>query len=109
MTEFVALVGSLPATIPEGKDGDALAVFGGDPSVHLVLGMRNDELWEDVINPMLDRVFSGRHRDNWEEVVRRGEKGLGGFCAFVSFWIRKGVESILFEPRIENLTEAINQ
>jgi hypothetical protein len=108
-TEFASLVASLPSSIPEGQDGEPLAVFGGDPSVYMIPGVLKDDIWEEVVNPMLDRTLGGRRDDQWEPVIRRGGKGLGGFCEFVLFFIERGIGGILFAPRIDSLTQAIHR
>jgi hypothetical protein len=108
LIDFQALVASLPTTVPYGTHDDRLAAFSGDPE-RLVDGRSNEELWEDVVNPLLDRTLSGIQEDKEGELIRRGTMGLDGFCAFVGFWIGKGLDPVLFIPRVERITYIINK
>jgi hypothetical protein len=105
MAQFLTLVAELPAMIPDGKDGDVLAAFSRHPSTYITAGTSDDELWEEVINPMLDHAFAGRSDSQWEGVITRGKQGLDGFCVFAAYWIQRKVG--VWEPRIERLTRAI--
>ena len=87
-----------------GKVGDS-----GDPSVYMITGVSKDDIWEEMVNPMLDHTFGGLRDDQWEPVIRRGDIELGGFCAFMMFFIERQVEGALFTPRIENLTWVIHR
>jgi hypothetical protein len=108
MVEFIALAAQLPSIVPEGKDHDVFAIFvSEDPSAVVPEGMSDEDAWEQVLDPMLNRVFQGVTDDELGMLVRRGRRGVDGFASFMMFWIERGVG--IFEPRVDRLSRVIQR
>jgi len=73
-------------------------------------GVDNDEVWE-IINPALDRLLGfGRPINEIQSIIRRGPKGINGFCEYLEYLItEKGLKGGLIEGKVSVLIDAIGK
>jgi hypothetical protein len=105
MVQFNSVAASLPPTIPLAEDGDVLAKFSHPSELLVGEGTSVDDLWEEVVNPLLHYISWAMSDDELRAIIRRGVKGVDGFGSFVMFWIGKGISASLFESRVERITQ----
>ena len=79
-----------------------------DAEAHCAGILNNDEIWEKI-NPGLDRLLGfGRSMDDIQSLIRRGPKGIDGFCEYLEYLIaEKGLKGGLIEGKISVLIDAI--
>ena len=66
----------LPESVPVGQYSDPFAVFSGDPRDSIVA---DDDPWESVIDPCLNRVIGfGVSTHQIADIIRRGPFGIDG-------------------------------
>ena len=96
--------------ISYAKEGDELAGFSREAAISTYGMVENAEIWE-AVNPTLDRILGfGRTKEEIRTIVRRGERGLQGFCSFLGYLVEeKGVTGGLLEGKINTLLAAINE
>jgi hypothetical protein len=95
--------------VPIATESDEISGFGRVRAEAECMGVPNDEIWE-VVNPGLDRILGfERPVNEIESIVRRGEKGIQGFCQYLTYLIEeKGIGGGLIEGKVKVLTRAIN-
>uniref|UniRef100_A0A0W0GDT9 Uncharacterized protein n=1 Tax=Moniliophthora roreri TaxID=221103 RepID=A0A0W0GDT9_MONRR len=68
-----------------------------------------DEIYEEVVNPILHWVFLTKNRQELADMVHIGQQGVAGFCEFVRYFMETmNVDWRLFEERLERLNDAVN-
>lgn len=83
-----------------------LAEFDKPPELYDNPNLSVDELWEEVLNPLLHNVFGWG--DSELRVWGVGQQRLNGFRQFVEYFVReRGLSDSLFESRIARLTNAL--
>lgn len=109
LAQFAALTDRLSEASTDVHD-NALSIFMPHPSTFLPhTSMNADDLWEDVINPMLHAVFWDKSASQIEGYVGNGGKRyLQAFQRFVVYFSQvHKVPLALFEPQLEKLERAI--
>ncbi|KAF8066505.1 hypothetical protein FPV67DRAFT_1652976 [Lyophyllum atratum] len=101
------LVARIPDTVPFATNNDTLAIFGRDPAVFVDPAIASEEIWEEMMNPTLKRVFGWGTDVDPKSVIRRGPLGMDGFVRFVEYYIDRGVPAELVEGKLEYLIEAL--
>ncbi|TFK70650.1 hypothetical protein BDN72DRAFT_939867 [Pluteus cervinus] len=105
------LTAKLPDHIPEAAEDDSLAILSRDPMEYDDLSVDRDDLWEEVLNPLLKRILGWGEEGDTENLIRRGEKGMGALLRFVEYFIfTRGVDAALFEGKLSymmNLAEKL--
>jgi len=78
--------------ISYAEEGDELAGFSREAAISSYGMVENAEIWE-AVNPALDRILGfGRTKEEIRTIVRWGERGLRGLCAFLGYLVEeKGV------------------
>jgi hypothetical protein len=96
--------------ISYASEGDELAGFSREAAISTYGMVENAEIWE-AVNPTLDRILGfGRTKEEIRTIVRRGEQGLQGFCAFLRYLVEeKGVTAGLLDRKINTLLSAIDE
>jgi hypothetical protein len=104
------LVKDFPESIPKASQSDKLAVFGGNPQGFDDSAIDADELWEVILNNILKSTLGWGTEGDMDELICRGKRGLNGLVKFVTYFVEKrGVNSVLFEGKLEHLMEAIEK
>lgn len=103
-------IDQLPDAVPEGQDGDALAVFSGDPEAYTTPEATSDEVWEQTLHPLLTNALGWKKTmEEAAQLVRRGEKGVEGLWRFLNYFVsRRGLQGGLLEGKLRVLIDAIN-
>ena len=73
------------------------------------MGVAMEEVWETV-NPAMDRLLGfQRPVIEVESIVRRGERGIEGFCQYLTYLVEeKEIQGGLIEGKVKVLINAIN-
>ncbi|KAJ7576654.1 hypothetical protein C8J56DRAFT_799797, partial [Mycena floridula] len=102
------LVGRLPDSIPEGTLNVGLGIYGGKPENRVTdVNLSSDDLWEEIVNPLLHQVFWNKPVENIIPLISRGEYGMDGFITFVTYFVSRGISELLFHQQISMLENAI--
>lgn len=91
---------------PAGEGNDFLAAFDQAPENFDNPGLDEDELWEEVINPILHRElgWGGNDKEHQFRGVRRAS--VVGLVGFVEYFVSKrGLSEALFEMRMERVAD----
>jgi len=101
-------IGKIPYNVPEAKSSDELAGYNRSTALSACSGIPQDEIWENI-NPGLDRMLGfGRPKGEIQELVRRGEMGVQGFCEYLEVLVDDGgIVGGLIEGKVSALVEAI--
>jgi hypothetical protein len=75
MAKFILLMTKLLSMVPEGNENDVFAIFSGDPRAGIPDGMLDEDAWEQILDPMLNRIFQGVSDDELGALLRRGRMG----------------------------------
>ena len=98
--------------IPIAEEGNEISAYAGkeNAEAHCAGVLNNDEIWEKI-NPGLDRLLGfGRSMDDIRSLIRRGPKGIDGFCEYLEYLIvEKGLNGHLIEGKISVLIDAIGK
>jgi hypothetical protein len=97
----------LPESVPVGQYSDPFAVFSGDPRDSIVA---NDDPWESVIDPCLNRVIGfGVSTHQIADIIRRGPFGIDGFCRWIEIcMLDLKISPELLEMKLERVFDALN-
>lgn len=80
LQELRAGIDQLPTTIRDGEATDVFAELSGDPSSYADPGATLEEVWEQMLHPLLTKSLGWKTTVvEAEELVCRGELGLEGF------------------------------
>lgn len=106
LQRFYRTIQSLPQTVPIGVPLDPLAALSCLPKDLIFDGQ---DAWEDVVNPMLDRLLGfGMTKDDVHDLIRRGQYGMDGvFRYFHSCICDLDIHAGLLEGKIDCLVDAI--
>jgi hypothetical protein len=106
LQELFHTIQTLPETVPIGVPSDVLAAFFSSPKD---LVQDGEDAWEDVVNPMLDRMLGfGATADAIRALIRRGKYGMDGLYRFIKSCICDlNIHTGLLEGKIERLVEAM--
>jgi len=101
-------IGNIPCSVPEANSSDELAGYNRSTALSACSGIPQDEIWENI-NPGLDRMLGfGRPKGEIQELVRRGEMGVQGFCEYLKVLVDEGgIVGGLIEGKVSALVEAI--
>ena len=97
--------------IPIAEEGDEISMYAGRASAEAhCIGVEDEEVWE-TINPGLDRLLGfGRPMNEIQSIIRRGPKGIDGFCEYLEYLIaEKGLKGGLIEGKVSVLIDAIGK
>jgi hypothetical protein len=104
LEKLLLLSQTLPTPIPEAGPEDILAAFMTDPSSNVAPGTSSDQVWEEVINPLLHRLFWQADDDELASRVRRGTSGISALYWWINICVQKlGIPMALFEERIDRM------
>ncbi|KAF6752515.1 hypothetical protein DFP72DRAFT_815400 [Ephemerocybe angulata] len=95
---------------PDGEGNDFLAAFDQAPENFDNPGLDEDELWEEVINPILHRElgWGGNDEEHQFRGVRRAS--VVGLVGFVEYFVSKrGLSEALFEMRMERVADGLKK
>jgi hypothetical protein len=98
----------LPHTVPAGVPLDPLAALSCLPKDLIFDGQ---DAWEDVVNPMLDRLLGfGTTQDDIHALIRRGQYGMDGvYRYFRSCICDLDIPVGLLEGKIGRLVDAMKE
>jgi hypothetical protein len=96
----------LPDSVPIGQDTEPFAMFSGDPRDSIVA---EDDPWENVIDPSLNRVIGfGTSTRQIADMIRRGPLGIDGFCRWIEIcMVELKISPELLEMRLERVFDAL--
>lgn len=96
----------LPDSVPIGQDTEPFAVFSGNPRDLIAA---EDDPWEDVIDPSLNRVIGfGTSTRQIADMIRRGPLGIDGFCRWIEIcMVELKISPELLEMRLERVFDAL--
>lgn len=99
---------SLPLSILIGTHEDYMSQFSVLPIVPSELTC--DELWEEILDPTLNR-FLGFGRDtDIKGLIRRGLNGMNGFYSWLETYLATGkIDEVLIEGKISRLIKALSE
>lgn len=101
---FQGLVDNLPAPANMTDLTDSLSALASDPAQHDNRHINNDEIWEEVLNPLLKGILGWGTSLDVEAVVKGPREGLMGIPAFIEYFVqRRGVSEGLFEGKLSHL------
>jgi len=109
IAELRAAAEQLGEDVPIATESDEISAFGRATAEANCMGVATEEVWETV-NPVLDR-FLGFRRPlvEIESLVRRGERGIEGFCQYLAYLVEeKEIQGGLVEGKVKVLIDAIN-
>ncbi|KAJ7256659.1 hypothetical protein C8J57DRAFT_1437007 [Mycena rebaudengoi] len=108
LAQLEAAIKTLPATVCEAKESDALAEFSQDPALYLDVGIPPLEVFENL-NPLFHRVLGWQMPvEKTAAILRRGRMGLDGFLKFLTYFVReRGVREEDFGAKIQQILDAI--
>lgn len=110
LNKLQRLIKNIPVDIPEAGDNDKLAIFGGNPKDFDNDGLDPDDLWEEVLNPLLKSSLGWGSEGNMEEIICRGRRGAEGLAMFVEYFVEKrGVSESLFEGKLSYLLSCLEK
>jgi hypothetical protein len=97
---------NLPDTVPLGLPEDSLAALSYSPKDLL---LDDQDAWEDVVNPTLDRILGfGVTSDAIRDLIRRGRYGMDSVYRYFHTCVHDlGIHAGLFEGKIERLLAAM--
>lgn len=100
------LVSRLRTTSARLPESDLFAVFSGDPRDSIEA---DDDPWESVIDPCLNRVIGfGVSTRQIADLIRRGPYGIDGFCRWIEIcMIELEVSPELLEMKLERIFDAL--
>ena len=78
----------------------------------IIVRVRFDEdAWEDVVNPTLDRVLGfGRSTDSLRALIRRGKYGMDSLHQYLTSCVSDlNIDAAMFEGKVERLIEVMEQ
>ncbi|KAF9554821.1 hypothetical protein CPC08DRAFT_712560 [Agrocybe pediades] len=78
LEKFEKQIQSLPSSIRDGTETDALAFFSGNPAASDVEGLDGDELWETVLNQTVKSGLGWGEKFDMHDLISRGKFGLYG-------------------------------
>lgn len=108
---FQALVNALPDK-PTGtkEQHDLLSELACDPASHDNPNVSNEELWEEVLNPLLKTILGWGTGLDVAAVVDGKCDGLMGVAPFVEYFVqRRRVSEGLFEGKLAHLIEGMTK
>jgi hypothetical protein len=94
--------------VPIGQESNPFAVFSGD-SRDSIVADSNDDPWESVINPALNRVIGfGVSMHQIADIMRHGHFGIDGFCQWIKIcMVELKISPVLLEIRLECVFDAL--
>lgn len=95
---------------PEGKSNDFLQCFDRLPVVYDIPHLGVEELWEEVVNPILHSALGYNNAGSEEQVAGLRPQRLRGLVHFVEYYVdERGVDLVLLEARLNNLVEMLKK
>jgi hypothetical protein len=106
MTRLRTISMHLPKSVPVGQESEPFAAFSGDPRDSI---MADDDPWESVIDPCLNRVIGfGASTRQIADIIRRGPFGIDGFCQWIEIClVELEISPELLEMRLERVFDAL--
>lgn len=108
--KFQGLVDGLPGNTntPECEGEDLLSAFACDPASHDNPHISDEDLWEEVLNPLLKGVLGWGTSLEVEAVVRGKRDGLMGLAPFIEYYVqRRRVNEGLLEGKLAHLMDGM--
>jgi hypothetical protein len=105
---FCKIAETLPIVIAcgDGDENSPWSIFSARPQ----LGDESaDDLWENDISRALHRAFWGKDVPELVQMLRRGQQGIGGFCAYMCHCIQIGVPEAYFHGKMDCLLDAMQR
>ncbi|KAF8989333.1 hypothetical protein BDQ17DRAFT_1220945, partial [Cyathus striatus] len=87
LKKFFNAITSLPNSIKEATEDDALALFAQNPANHDDPRITSDMLWEEKLNGLLKSVIGWGVDDDIDHLIWWGKMGLDGLASFVQYFI----------------------
>uniref|UniRef100_A0A8H7XX72 Uncharacterized protein n=1 Tax=Psilocybe cubensis TaxID=181762 RepID=A0A8H7XX72_PSICU len=85
-----------------------LSAFHTDPSNYNNPLVSDEDLWEEVLNPLLKDILGWGTELDVEAIVRGNRDGLNGLAPFVEFFVVcRRVDEALFEGKLGHLMSAL--
>ncbi|KAJ7197097.1 hypothetical protein C8J57DRAFT_1455782 [Mycena rebaudengoi] len=108
LVQLETAIKTLPATVCEARESDALAEFSQDPSLYLDVSIPPLEVFENL-NPLFHRVLGWQMPvKETAAILRRGSMGLDGFLKFLTYFVQeRGVREEDFGAKIQQILDAI--
>jgi len=98
---------NLANDVLEATENDVLALFGEDPASFDSPDINSEDLWEEILNPVMKGILGWGDEVDAASVVRRGERGMSALFRFVRYFIlQRGVDERLFEGKLSKLLDA---
>jgi hypothetical protein len=98
---------NLAQDVLEATEDDVLARFSEDPASFDNPEVGSEELWEEVLNPVMKSILGWGDELDTASLVQRGEKGMLGIYRFVKYFtLQRGVDESLFEGKLSKLLDA---
>jgi len=98
---------NLAHDVPEATENDVLAQFSEDPASFDNLAIDSENLWEEVLNPVMKGILRWGDELDAASLVQRGEKGISAVHRFVKYFtVQRGVDERLFEGKLSRLLDA---
>lgn len=95
----------IPLDVPEATEENALAHLA-DPAALDNSEIASEDLWEELLNPVLKAALGWGVETSLDAVVRRGRFGFPGLVKFVEYFTEtRGVDVALFEGKLSHLIE----
>lgn len=104
-----ALVDALPDN--EHREGhDFLSALACDPASHDNPNISDEDLWEEVLNPLLKATLGWGTSLDVEAAVKGKRDGIMGVAPFVEYYVqRRRVSEGLLEGKFTHLMEGMNK
>lgn len=98
--KLLALADGLSNDVPKANANDGFALYANEPSTYDDSSVLAEDLWQEVVNPMLKRVLDyGTDFD--PNIIRRGRLGVEGLAWVVDYFIaERGVAECMFEGKL---------
>ena len=97
---------NLTRDVLEATENDVLARFSEDPASFDNPEVGSEELWEEVLNPVMKSILGWGDELDTASMVWRGEKGMLGVYRFVKYFtVKRGVDESLFEGKLSKLLD----
>jgi hypothetical protein len=72
--------------------------------------MSADDLWEEVLNPMMKRHLGWGEEISGTDLVQKGHLGLAGILNFMEYFVlKRGISASLFKGKLAHLMDRVDK
>ena len=105
LSKLERAIETIPGRLPDATEADEIAVFCQD----IPTNMDQDDAWESVLDPLLNRFLGfGRSLESIAAALRGGQRGLQSMARYIrEFVSRYDIDAGLLEGKMERLIQAI--